>query len=360
MVSVDAPVLPPSFAGRWFDGRSARPRPVRLTIADGVVVFEAEDGGPSVRHLVAGIAVGEPLSHAPRSLRLGDGGVLHVEESTTLAAALARAGVRESPVVRWQRAWPASLVALVLLVAVSAWIYFAGLPRLADWAARTIPSSLEARLGDKLLAGLDRTRLGPSTLSAEHQNELTQRFIAFQKAAGIEPARLIVFRSPREGSGVNAFALPGGVIVFFDGIVAIADSNPDMLLAVLAHESGHQQLHHMTRSLFRGLGAAALAGVLWGDYSSVATNAALLVGQLRYSRSDEDEADNFALAALPRAGVSPGALASFFLREDAEARKNGHLPIEWLSTHPGARDRAERSLEAAEAYRNRAASAPVR
>ena len=360
MVNDLAPALPPSFDGRWFDGRSGRPRPVRLTIADGAVVFEADEGGAPIRHRVADIAVGEPLSHAPRSLRLGDGGLLHVEESAQLAAALAGAGARESPVVRWQRAWPASLVALVLLVAASAWIYVEGLPRVADWAARNIPSSLEERLGDKVLAGLDRTRLAPSKLGAERQDELTRRLLAFQKAAGLEPARRIVFRTPREGPGVNAFALPGGVIVFFDGIVAMADDNPDVLLAVLAHESGHQQLHHMTRALFRGLGAAALAGVLWGDYSSVASNAALLFGQLRYSRSDENEADEFALAALPRAGVSPGALASFFFREDAEAKKKGHVPIEWLSTHPGSRDRAERALEAAEIYRDRAASAPGR
>ena len=100
--------------------------------------------------------------------------------------------------------------------------------------------------------------------------------------------------------------------------------------------------------------------MLWGDYSSVAGNAALLVGQLRYSRGDAAEADEFALAALPRAGVSPGALASFFFREDGEAQKKGDVPMEWLSTHPGDRGRAERALEAADAYRNRAASTPAR
>ena len=157
MVSDLAPALPPSFDGRWFDGRIARPRPVRLTIADGAVVFQAQEGGAPIRHLVADIVVGEPLSHAPRPLRLGDGGLLHVEESRSLATALAQTEVRESPVVRWQRAWPASPVALVLLVAGSAWIYLEGLPRVADWAARNIPPSLEARLGDKVLAGLDRT-----------------------------------------------------------------------------------------------------------------------------------------------------------------------------------------------------------
>ena len=159
------------------------PRLVRLTIADDAIVFEAEEGGVPIRHQVADVSVGEPLAHAPRSLGLADGGLLQVEESAPLAAALARAGAGDSPVVRWQHAWPASLLALIVLVAASVWLYFTGLPRLADWAARNVPSSLEVRLGDKVLAGLDRTSLAPSTLAAARQDELARRFLAFQKAA---------------------------------------------------------------------------------------------------------------------------------------------------------------------------------
>lgn len=180
----------------------------------------------------------------------------------------------------------------------------------------------------------------------------------FQSSAGLQTARRIEFRSTPAGPGVNAFALPGGVIVFLDGIVALAAEDDEILLAVLAHESGHQERHHMTRSLFRALGGVALAGLLSGDYSSVASHGAALFGQLRYSRQDEAEADEFAFAALGRAGISPGALARLFRREDADAReKHGGAPPEWLSTHPGARDRAARSFKAAESYRKAAASA---
>jgi predicted Zn-dependent protease len=104
-----------------------------------------------------------------------------------------------------------------------------------------------------------------------------------------------------KGSGINAFALPGGTVVFLDGLVTLAGSDEEMLLGVLAHEAGHQQQHHMTRALFRGLGGAALAGLLWGDYSSVASNTAILFGQLSYSRKDEAAADDYEIAALRRA-----------------------------------------------------------
>jgi hypothetical protein len=200
MVMSDVLALPPSFAARRFGGRSALPREARVTIENDELVCEAQGDGPTLRHRLADIAVAEPLSHAPRLLRLAYGGLLQIEESPTLAAALARAGVRQSPVVRWQRAWPASLVALVLLVAASAWLYFDGLPRVADWAARHISPSLEARLGDKTLVALERNMLAPSALAPDRQVELTQRFVVFQKAAGLEPARPMDWLSTHPGA----------------------------------------------------------------------------------------------------------------------------------------------------------------
>jgi predicted Zn-dependent protease len=171
--------------------------------------------------------------------------------------------------------------------------------------------------------------------------------------------RRIEFRSVA-GDGVNAFALPGGIVVFLDGIVDFVDGDDEMLLAILAHEASHQAHHDMTRGLFQALGYVALAGLVWGDYSSVASNGAVLFGQLHHTRAAELRADVEAIESLRRAGVSPAALARFFWKENAEAKRKGQEGLEWLSTHPGSRDRAERAIEAADADRAgaRAASAP--
>ncbi len=114
-----------------------------------------------------------------------------------------------------------------------------------------------------------------------------------------------------------------------------------------------------TRSLFRALGGAALAGLLWGDYSSVASHAAILFGQLDYSRSDETEADEFAIAALRRAGISPAALARFFWKIESRASGQHDVPG-WASTHPDSGSRAKHAEEAADADDEAAASAPSR
>jgi predicted Zn-dependent protease len=355
MVSSD--LASASFAARYFDGRHLAADVARVAFR-GDQVEIARTGGTAVeRCRFADVVVAEPLSHAPRLLQLPGDAMLQIDDSPDLARALAAAGYREPAVVGLQRAWPASLVALVLLVAGSAWLYLSGLPIASDWAARHVSPSLEARMGDQVLAALDRRVLLPSALPAARRDALVGKFVAFQRAAGLAPARAFVFRSVASGSTVNAFALPGGTIVFLDGIVGLAGDDEEILLAVLAHESGHQELHHMTRGLFRALGGGALAGLLWGDYSSVASHAAILFGQLRYSREDEAEADTFAIAALRRAHISPGAIARFFWKEDALAKKAGRVGLEWLSTHPGSKDRAETALEAAEADRDAAASA---
>ena len=85
---------------------------------------------------------------------------------------------------------------------------------------------------------------------------------------------------------VNAFALPGGIIVVFDELVELAGDD-ERVLGVLGHELGHVVHRHSTRQLIQALGIAALAGVVWGDFSSVASNVPLILGVMRYGRAFE-------------------------------------------------------------------------
>ena len=79
----------------------------------------------------------------------------------------------------------------------------------------------------------------------------------------------------------------------------------------------------------------------------------MLIGTLHYSRQDEAEADDFAIASLQAIGVSPLHLARFF--RQLQGRNSDPSPFSWLSTHPDAGERAERAERAAAA-----ASAPLR
>jgi hypothetical protein len=183
MVTSDAPGPRPVFVARLFDGRSGLAHPVRFTIV-GDVLFERKTDGSVGQHAVGAIKVAEPLSHAPRLLALGDGSVIEVHESPALDAALVRAGFRDSRVVGWQRAWPASLVALILLAAASAWLYLAGLPMAADWAANHLPPSLEQRLGDKALAVLDRRRAVAERVASATARRSARQVRRFRASSG--------------------------------------------------------------------------------------------------------------------------------------------------------------------------------
>ena len=141
---------------------------------------------------------------------------------------------------------------------------------------------------------------------------------------------------------VNAFALPGGYIVVYTGLVRAAES-PEQLAGVLAHEMAHVTLRHGMRRIAQSVGVVAAIQLLLGDVSGLAAVAVELLreGALNsYSREQESEADSSGVRVLAAAGVDPRALADFFALLQ---RREPGLPavIGWLGTHPDLGARVE-------------------
>ncbi|HVE48541.1 MAG TPA: M48 family metallopeptidase [Casimicrobiaceae bacterium] len=332
-----------AFTATRFDGRSAQGKQVEIRIDDAMLVVLANDSiqRVSLNH----IAVSERFEHAPRMLGLPDGVTLEVPDpQLRFAEALVSADVRESAVVRMQRAWPLVTLALLALVAAVALAYWKGLPIAAEAIVKVLPVSFERKLGDGALAALDRSRLRPSKLAAEQRARIAARFK--ESAAIVAPGvdTRLEFRSGM----VNAFALPGGTIVLFDELVELAKSD-DAVLGVLGHELGHVANHHSMRQLVQALGIGAIVTLLWGDVSSVAANVPLVLGLMRYGRAFEEEADAFATDFLVRNQTSVKPLLDFFvsLEEHDEGRMRKNLP-EFLSSHPGTEARMLRLRRAIE------------
>jgi predicted Zn-dependent protease len=137
-------------------------------------------------------------------------------------------------------------------------------------------------------------------------------------------------------------ALPGGIIVLLDGLVAFAEDE-DAVLGVLGHELGHVVHKHPARGILQSAGLGALAGLLWGDFSGAAASVPITLGVLRYSRDFEREADEFAIALLRAQDVSTQPLYEFFVRvRRLESRRGvGAIP-DFLATHPPTEERLER------------------
>lgn len=145
--------------------------------------------------------------------------------------------------------------------------------------------------------------------------------------------------------GINAFAVPGGFVYVNRGLVE-ATANLSELAGVLAHEIGHVDLRHGAEQLERmqraeiGLTAAY---VLLGRPPTGVERVAIDVGAAavfaRHSREAEREADAHAVRLLPRAGINPTGLVTFFQTLLAEAQRRPIMVEQWFATHPLTEDR---------------------
>lgn len=147
------------------------------------------------------------------------------------------------------------------------------------------------------------------------------------------------------GKQVNAFALPGGPVFVFTGLITFAN-NEAQVAGVLAHEISHVALRHGTNRLSKSellqLPALFAGAGLGGDAIGQIVDAGLGVGLnglfLRYSRNDESEADALGARIMAAAGYNPIEMALFF--EKLEGQKDSDIP-EFLSDHPSPGNRAD-------------------
>ena len=145
---------------------------------------------------------------------------------------------------------------------------------------------------------------------------------------------------------VNAFATLGGHVAVYRGLLErVPDEN--VLAMVVAHEIGHLKHRHPIRSLGRGIAfAAAVSVVSVGAGNRIAENVLGPSGMLTlltFSRAQEEQSDDFALAALGATyGHAGGARETFTLLQGAARERGLSEPPKILSTHPLTQERSER------------------
>jgi predicted Zn-dependent protease len=149
---------------------------------------------------------------------------------------------------------------------------------------------------------------------------------------------ITTFKDPQ----INAFALPGGKIGVYEGLLGVAD-NQHQLAAVIAHEIGHVLAQHgnerASQAAIRNLGviAAQALGVSESTVKAIDTSAQIGL-LLPFSRIQESEADQIGLQLMAETGFDP--LESVVLWQKMAENKSRRAP-EILSTHPSPRSRIE-------------------
>lgn len=170
----------------------------------------------------------------------------------------------------------------------------------------------------------------------------------------------------------NAFAIPGGYIYITRQLAALCNSEAEMA-GVLGHEVGHVAARHSekrqrsaSRAQIAGLlgtvlGAAigdsgGIAGLLGSGLQRLSGPVAQIL-TLRYSRKQEEEADDLGIRYLSKAGYDPTALSdmlsSLAMQTSIDARAAGSAARsvpEWASTHPDPAKRVVRAAANAKPY----------
>jgi predicted Zn-dependent protease len=136
---------------------------------------------------------------------------------------------------------------------------------------------------------------------------------------------------------INAFAVPGGYLYFYTGLIKALDNEAEFV-GVLAHEMAHVARRHSTAQLTKHYGIDLMLSMLLGKSSNqwvtIAAQLASGLTELKFSRNDEFEADKYAVIYTYPTKWDARGVADFF-----EKLESHSLTPVFLSTHPADKDR---------------------
>jgi hypothetical protein len=336
----------------YFDGLSSARQDVLVELAEAALRIVAADGRTLAEWPYRELRRHSAPDHLLRLGRSGATALARVEvrqaglaaEIADRAETLDRSGAAERRtrmrVVAWSFAATVSLVGGAIF----------GVPALATRLAPYVPLRVEQRLGNavdkQVRSALDTKRQGNSFECGSAPGEAAGR-AALDKlvgrlgaAAGL-PLRphVMVVRRPE----FNAFALPGGHIYVYQGLLDKAE-NPHELAGTLAHELGHVASRDGTRTVLQAAGLSFLFGMLLGDFvgGGAVVIAAKTVLRSAYSRKVEAAADSYSVDLMHKIGGDARALGAILARMIAD-KEHG---ITILYDHPDTKQRIA-AIEAA-------------
>ena len=236
--------------------------------------------------------------------------------------------------VRHRRRLVWSLVGgMILSTVLGLWF---GADLLVEIAVSRIPVEWEQKLGESayrdFLSHQEVMKEGPAVTAL---GEMTQRLTG-QIQDNPYKFEVTVVKS----DVVNAFALPGGYVVVFTGLMKKAESGEEVA-GVLSHELNHVLQRHGLERIVKSLGLMTVAAIVLGNQQGLVGMMKQLGVELltlKFGREQETEADLTGLQLLQRAKIDPSGMIRFF--ERLSEKDQGRM--EWLSTHPMSTARAER------------------
>ena len=323
---------------RFFDGETAQPHAVsvRATTAE-LVIFRLADASIMARWPIGDLAVLGDLQHeaVPPVVRRGSEARLMIDDPE-LRRQLASLVPQLAPLAAAAPATGGRIAAFGTAVVALVGLFWFAVDYGTAYVAPLLPYTLQAKLGesvyDELTADKDECH-GKAGMRA--LNDFANRLAR----AADYPHDITVHVI--EGGPVNAFTLPGGILVFYSDLIEQAKSR-DQLAGVMAHEIGHVVHHHPMKGVIRQFGLDLLVKLVSGGYSDVVstlgTGGTVLLA-LRNGRAFEREADATGVSLLEKLEVRADGVASFFEQMLEKEPKDAAEAFGVWSSHPPTNER---------------------
>jgi predicted Zn-dependent protease len=144
-----------------------------------------------------------------------------------------------------------------------------------------------------------------------------------------------------QGKEINAFALPGGKVAFWEGIMPVAQDDTGIAV-IMGHEVAHAIARHGAERMSQAMGVQAIGQLLSlgvgqaspglrEDFLKLYGVGASVGVLLPWGRAQESEADRIGLTLMAKAGYDPAGAITFWQKM---SKASGDKPPEFLSSHP--------------------------
>lgn len=332
--------------GKWYDGNTSLQTPARLSVFDNGAVQIDDRNNEKVllrqNQLLAKIS--DRLADTPRFLTFPNGCTFETEDNLAIDNIVNKFSPK--PWNQWlhllesrKRYVLMAFAAIVLFMLV---MVTHGIPMAANMITNYLPRSYYELADQQALKALNRLALNPSDLNPSIEKRIRDNLQASIDMHAHLKIKLLIKKGGRLGA--NAFALPGGTIVFTDELVKIAE-NDDELIAILAHEIGHVAHRHGMRRMVQDSLLSVALMALTGDASGVAEiflGLPVILTELAYSREFEQQADQYALNYLLSQNITTKHFAEILMRIDTRSDHQQAGKRTWLgylATHPPTSER---------------------
>ena len=341
----------------WFNPGGGGRAAAKLWFEDDAVCAQNENDERR-RASIADVEISSRMSGLPRRLIFPDGVTVVAEDNDFVDAALTGRKKASSFLHKFEDKWQWVAASLLMAGAVGWALFVFALPAATEAIAARVPQETLAAISESVYQDLhDGEFIRPTRLPPQKEQRARE---IFADTVGDDESfnyRLRVHRmSAREikDDGIaNAFALPDGLVIATDRIIALLTERE--LAAVFAHELSHIRRRHGLRLFLESSVVFLFATFVLGDVSLILSGGAALLVQQKYSRDFEREADCDAYDFLIERGESPQLMSAALTKlendfalfgkpaaekkhEDKE-RDAARAIFELLSTHPATRER---------------------